>query len=570
MGERERVIFWIRFLCGALGLILLGCAGVHVYRHWREKHLVVQMEQFVRQNDLPSAALVARRLLAIDQDHLIACRAMAEMAERANRIEALSWRKRITQLNPGVAADQLALARTALHFGQTDIADSALSSLPENARQGVEFHQVAGAICLVRQQMDKAEKHFSAALETAPKDTHLALNLALLRLTSRDENIASVARQTLLGLTNDAAVRVEALRALAADALAHNDRGHAEEWARALHAEPQSTFSDGLIYFDAIRKTERAPAALQSLQDEAAHAADKTAALITWLNRHELAQNALDWSATLPKEIAQAHPVPLAIAESYSFLENWNGLRDHVTGKNWGNNEALRLAVLSHALHRLGSNDEVSMEAQTAWRSALKTAQAHPEQLIVMAQLAEGWNYAAEAEEAWWSVANNNDNTRMALTALQRLCKARQNTRGLLRVAQRAYELNPKDLVAANNCASLGLLVNGDSTSRRLALKLHNEYPDNRAFTATYAFALHTEGKSAEGLRLMEKLSERDLHSPGLAAYYVLLLVENGKVERARSFLIEAERANLLPEERQLLSAAARKITESENGFAKM
>ena len=55
------------------------------------------------------------------------------------------------------------------------------------------------------------------------------------------------------------------------------------------------------------------------------------------------------------------------------------------------------------------------------------------------------------------------------LTALQRLYKSTQNSHGILRVAKRALELNPSDLVAANNCASLGLLLTGDNSARRLA-----------------------------------------------------------------------------------------------------
>ncbi|MDQ6940537.1 MAG: hypothetical protein M3119_10330, partial [Verrucomicrobiota bacterium] len=114
-------------------------------------------------------------------------------------------------------------------------------------------------------------------------------------------------------------------------------------------------------------------------------------------------------------------------------------------------------------------------------------------------------------------------------------------------------------------CASLGLLISNDSTARRLAYKLHTEHPANRAFAATYAFALHSEGKTAEGLRLLENMSEQELRQPSLAAYYVMLLVENRELDRARSFLVDAERATLLPEEKQLLTAATAKILTHEN-----
>ena len=205
------------------------------------------------------------------------------------------------------------------------------------------------------------------------------------------------------------------------------------------------------------------------------------------------------------------------------------------------------------------------MESQTAWAAALKATKNRPDRLAAIAQLAEGWNYTEEAADAWWVVANGNENAREALTALQRLYKAKQNSHGLLRVAKRALELNPADLVAANNCASLGLLLTGDSAARRLATKLHAENPTNVAFSSTYAFALFTEGRMSEALREMEMLKEAQLRHPTIAAYYFIMLVENGKMERAHSFLSAANKAQLLPEEQRLLTAATRKLLQHDS-----
>ena len=75
------------------------------------------------------------------------------------------------------------------------------------------------------------------------------------------------------------------------------------------------------------------------------------------------------------------------------------------------------------------------MESQTAWRAALKATKNRPERLAAIAQLAEGWGYTAEAEDAWWMIANGNENAKEALAALQRLYKSKQDSHGLLRVA---------------------------------------------------------------------------------------------------------------------------------------
>ena len=560
LERRDTLLKWARRLCVLALCLGVAFGGLRLYGGWRQKNLARQVEHFAARGDFQNAVLVARRLLQLDENNLAACRAMAEMAEKSSRPEALEWRRKIAILNPNSIADKIALARCALHFAHLELAERVLASLAPAARDGTDYHQLRGAIALAQHRNADADTHFAAAALAAPENPQLALNLHLLRLTTADKAVADQARQSLIALADKAAVRMEALRALAAEALAKSDLATAQKWTTSLNAQPDATFSDALLSFQANEGTPAATAALAFLQEKAVASPEKTAELITWLNRHGKAQVAVEWKPSLPPEIRETQPVPLAIAESFSFLQDWKGLHAWVEGKNWSAYESLRLAVESHALHRLSLPDGPSMETQVVWRAALKAAQARPEQLLAIAQLAEGWGYAPEAEEAWWLIASSNQNTRTALSALQNFYKQKQDARGLWRVAKRALELNPDDLAAANNCASLGLLLSGDNTSRRLASKLHTNYPTNRAFTATYAYALQTEGRGVEGLKLLEGLKENELQYPSIAAYYVVMLVENGNLERARTFLVYAQRAKLLPEEQALLTAAARKL----------
>ena len=86
----------------------------------------------------------------------------------------------------------------------------------------------------------------------------------------------------------------------------------------------------------------------------------------------------------------------------------------------------------------------------------------------------------------------------------------------------------------------------------------------NRAFAATHAYALHIAGKTDEALELMDRMKDEELSHPAVAAYYVVILVESGKLERARAFLPKAQRAALLPEEQLLLKSATRKLVAVE------
>jgi len=490
---------------------------------------------------------------------------MAESAELSGKREALSWREQVVALDPSDAANRIALASAAIRFGQLDLARKTLDAVDPSGRANLKYHQLNGTLAIAEKQSALAESEFAAALELEPNNQQLALNLATIRLTSSDPATREKTRTDLARFVERGSLRLDALRALTADALANKSLGAAEKWAAQLRTEKGATFSDLLLYVEASRKNSDGEIVLRDVERNATRSPATAAALITWMNRHEMAEAARDWALSLPAEILNAQPVPLAVAEAYSFLQDWNALHAWVNEKNWGEEEFLRFAVLSHALHRLTPGDRASMESQTAWAAALKATKNRPDRLAAIAQLAEGWDYAEEAADAWWLIANGNENAKDALAALQRLYKAKQNSHGLLRVAKRALELNPADLVAANNCANLGLLLNGDSASRRLATKLHSENPANAAFRSTYAFALFTEGKTSEALREMETLKEAQLRHPTIAAYYFVMLVENGKMERAHSFLSAANKAQLLPEEQQLLTTATRKLLQHDS-----
>ncbi|MFL6519337.1 MAG: hypothetical protein ACJ8NS_03885 [Chthoniobacterales bacterium] len=565
LERRDFLRRWMRRLAVCALASVVGFAGYRGYGMWRKRHLTRQAQDFFAQHDYPSAALVARHVLQLDPKSAAACRIMAEIAELARKPETLSWREQVVTLEPAVAENKIALAGSAVRLRQFDLARKTLDRVEPAARSNVKYHQLAGTLAIAEKKSAEAENEFAAALQFEPANAQLQLNLATVRLTSTDSAMKEGARLELARLAEISAVRLDALRALTADALANKSLGDAQKWAARLRSEKGATFPDLLLYAEANNKTSSADMALRDAETNAAGSPVTAAALITWMNRHELAQAGRDWALSLPSKILNAPPVPLAVAEAYSFLQDWNGLNAWVDGKNWGEEEFLRLAVVSHALRRLTPGDRTSMEAQTAWAAALKATQNQPERLAAIAQLAEGWNYGEGAAEAWWIIANGNENAREALTALQRLYKAKQNSHGLLRVAKRALELNPADLVAANNYANLGLLITGDNSARRLATKLHQENPANAAVSSTYAFALFTEGKTSEALREMETLKEGQLRHPVIAAYYFVMLVENGKMERAHSFLSAANKAQLLPEELELLTAATRKLLQHDS-----
>ncbi|HEY2139203.1 MAG TPA: hypothetical protein VGH00_03925, partial [Chthoniobacterales bacterium] len=405
VARRDLAKRWARRLavCG-LGMLLV-FGSYRGYGAWRKHHLSQQAQDFLARNDYASAVLVARHLLQLDPVNVAACRIMAETASRAGKQEAVSWCEQVVALEPSVAANRIALANTALRFGRFDLARRTLDAIDVEGRGNVKYHELAGTLAIAEKNPVAAESEFAAALQLDRNNRQLVLNLATVRLTSSDSATREKARADLALLVNENGFRLEALRALTTDALATKSLGAAQKWAAQLQLEKSATFSDLLLYVEATKGTEVGGVALRNAEAAGARSPALAAVLITWMNRHEMARRALDWALTLPDEILHAAPVPLAVAECHSFLQDWTGLHGWVDGKDWRDEEFLRLAVLSHSLHHLTPGDRASMESQTAWNAALKATNNRADRVAAIARLAEGWDYAEEAADAWWLIA---------------------------------------------------------------------------------------------------------------------------------------------------------------------
>jgi Flp pilus assembly protein TadD len=97
---------------------------------------------------------------------------------------------------------------------------------------------------------------------------------------------------------------------------------------------------------------------------------------------------------------------------------------------------------------------------------------------------------------------------------------------------------------------------------RELAREVYAKDPKNPAYVSTYAFSLYTNGDVQKARAAMETLSDAQRHQPEIAAYYGLILAASGDQARATEFLDLGERANLLPEEKELVAKARRSVAQ--------
>jgi predicted Zn-dependent protease len=118
-------------------------------------------------------------------------------------------------------------------------------------------------------------------------------------------------------------------------------------------------------------------------------------------------------------------------------------------------------------------------------------------------------------------------------------------------------KMNPADLTARNNLAMTALLLDArELRPQDLAREIYRKAPANPAYASTYAFALHLQNRSAQALKVFERLKPDQLEQTPVALYYAVVLQATGNGERARQYLDIAARIKLLPEERKLLLQA--------------
>lgn len=553
--KTERFIIRI-FLAGFAVLALLAAAtaaGFHFVRQWQNHRLVERAEGFLRAGDARSATLTAQRVLQSDSSNPAACRTIARAAELGGDRAAVEWQQRVVAALPDSIEDQIALAKMALQFQETGIAETALRRVEARAAGKPGFHDALAQLAVAKKDPKKAELQYAEAARLDPDSKPYQLNLAVFHLQSSDPDVRLAASRFLQTLLEDKTIRVPAARALLDYAVQRRDPA-VVQIVELLREFPEATFRDRIKcaqLFQVLHLPEFS-AALTELQAEAATDAGKTTDLLSWMGSSNLALLAIDWAKSLPSQLKEKRPVFVAVADCYIALSDWAGLLEWCQNGNWGDLEFLRHAYLTHAFRQQGN----SLDADLEWSRAVKGA-SDAERVYALVRDAEKWGWKKEAADLLWSLERDPQKQRAALAALHQYYSELGDTGNLLRVAARMAQIAPEDAIAENNFAQLSLLLNANrERAEETARRLYKREEASPIFASTYAFALYLRGKSGEALKIMDRLPSEDLEQPSVAAYYGLFLAARGEKARAHTFLQIGRTARLLPEEKTLLDNA--------------
>ena len=568
--HRRRLSWWDRlhlsngviltlFIGFGFGVGLFVFSSAHrAYNRWHQGRLLAEAERELDQNHLSEAEKIARQAFNIAPNSLPAARTLAEITEKQNRSETVTWRAQVARLDPDVDS-QLNLASAALRFGQLDIARAALGRVPPDDRERAAYHVVAGWLSRAQGNVAEEERHFAAAVASEPSNDTYQYNLAALQILSPDPAKSSTAREQLVRLSKVTQFRTEALRALLDDALRRKQTETANDLAQQLQMSPQVTFSDYLLCLDLYRKLnpKKFDALLDKVKSVATTDGSHVAQLVSWLNKNSLSGDALKWTDRLPSNLTNHSPAVAAIAAALAQTKNWSRLKRWSRGGTWEEDEYLQFAYQAYAA-RQSRHGGAEAEFDSLWSTAVKKAEANPEHELALARLASQWGLTSEAEPLWEKVSQRSTARREALDSLYKIYRSKNDLPKLRQTAQRLQQSSPDEVSLQANAARLALLLDRNTTEgRKLAKKAYDKVPNDPNVAVTYAFSLYSTGQTAEGLEILKSLPPDQLRDPHLAVYVALLADDENQIDLADQYLAFSKAGSIYPEEKQLLEEIA-------------
>jgi predicted Zn-dependent protease len=523
------------------------------YRRHQEKRGLQQARQALSCGNFANASLSARRVLQLNKTNIDACRILAELSHSPTTVD---WRQRIAELEPTLN-NRLKLASSALRFQHPpySIAEQTLGDLQATAGDVAAFHVLSAELALKLDRVSDAVAHFEEAARIEPGNELHRLNLAVVQLQSTNLGVAAGALLVLERLSTNHNLGPLALRWRIVQSVRQQDFTKAESLSRQLLLDPRASVEDRLEHLSLLQQSGRSEFTnfLQSLQAGATTNAAQLYALSEWMGTHELADDALAWLGGFDVHLRQAQPVPLARANLLLAKQDWPGLADLIRDQQWPDLEFLRLAFLARAAW--GQNQSVAGDAH--WRGAVRAAGGKLGPLTLLLSLAVEWG--RDPEDLLWQIGQRFPREQWALLELEKQYHAAGNTRGLNKVYSALMGTKPNQMNSTNknNFATSSLLLKVNlARAHEIARDLYDHAPGDSVIASTYAYSLHLQGRTEDGLAVLKNCRRESLETPTVALYYGVLLSAAGHPEQARRFLALAQNAPLLPEENELLAEA--------------
>jgi Flp pilus assembly protein TadD len=215
------------------------------YKDWKRERALAQAKQFFAAKDYAKANTALQVALRTDRTSIEVWKTIADITEASGAREAIQQRQQVVLLLPSDADAHVALAMTAMRFGDMFTARDALATVPMNFRGAVNYRRAVALFAMLEGNGSTAEQVLASLMKSNPSDS-VRLDYLSVRLSHPDRVIATSARQELAGMVETPALAPAVLRMLMTDAVIRKDFAAATSWAERLLKLPEVSYEDRL------------------------------------------------------------------------------------------------------------------------------------------------------------------------------------------------------------------------------------------------------------------------------------------------------------------------------------
>ena len=187
---------WMVILLAA-AIALVAFAGPVIWRDGRGGYAKWKCERALRKahaafeaKDMPSLALALQVAVRADRDNPQVWKTIADMTEAMGAREAIQQRMRVATLMPGNVEAQLALAITAMRFGDIYTARDALKAVPPDLRDSMSYRRAVALFAMVEGNGGTAEDVLASVMKDDSSDG-VRLAYATVRMSHPNPAIAA-------------------------------------------------------------------------------------------------------------------------------------------------------------------------------------------------------------------------------------------------------------------------------------------------------------------------------------------------------------------------------------------
>ena len=424
---------------------------------------------------------------------------------------------------------------------------------------------IAARMAVLAGDFAKATPLLQECAKAEPTNAWHRANLAALRLL-QEKDLAPLAeaRRSLREMFGQGDPGAWAARILAWDAVKENDLARARICVGAIGSPVGGEIQDELLQLALAKSTNAVPPA-DRLADLGRKLTAKPWAVpmvAGWLASQGQPLEAGRWVRSFKEANHSNPPLELALWQCAVAMGDWRLAEEELQTKGWGTADFLRWALLA----RTARERQQQSRQEFFWNGARRLAGHSYGAQTALYGLTRAWGWPAEMEEVLQQISSQTQWQAWALKELEATYLRQQNTTALLGVYDELLKLEPQNLAFQKGFITTALLTRRNlAPAHRLAEELKTRNPQDPETIALYAYSLHLQLRTTAGLEALGALKAEDLNRPRIAAYYGVLLANNGEQAKARQFLAKASEGKLWPEEKKLVAEAEKMDGKKKN-----